>query len=180
MYESRNITNIRALRNSPGIRQPVSCLQIMVAAKKSQPEQDLIFLATLPYFCRFVRTSYSLVDKVSREPVPKAAHHYFFGTKVILDFYWRKVTLVCWKNGIHCFYLFTDVKPCWKGLITRWVTIWEITPICIPWRVDAYNASHLPYMVIVCGEGFSPSQPTPRVFLRGTPRREVFLRGTAR
>lgn len=42
----------------------------------------------LPNYCynsstnRFVRTSYSLVDKVSREPVPKAAHHYFFGTKL--------------------------------------------------------------------------------------------------
>ena len=96
----------------------------------------------MPYFCRFVRTSYSLVDKVSRDPAPKAAHHYFFGNKVILDR--RKLTQVCWKNGIHC-----------KGLITRWVTIWEITPICIPWRVVAYNASHLQYMVIVCGEGFN-------------------------
>ena len=139
-----------------------------MAAKKSQPEQDLIFLVTLPYFCRFVPTSYSLVDKVSRDPAPKAAHHYFFGTKVILDR--RKLTQVCWKNGIHCFYLFTEVKPCWKGLITRWVTIWEITPIYIPWRVVAYNASYLQYMVIVCGEGFSRSQPTPRVFLRGTAR----------
>ena len=32
--------------------------------------------------CRFVPTSFSYVDKVSREQPPKQAHHYFFGTKV--------------------------------------------------------------------------------------------------
>jgi len=34
--------------------------------------------------CRFVPTSLSLVDKVSREQAPKQAYHYFFGTKVLI------------------------------------------------------------------------------------------------
>lgn len=42
----------------------------------------------LPNYCynsstnRFVPTSLSLVEKVSREQAPKQAHHYFFGTKL--------------------------------------------------------------------------------------------------
>ena len=161
MYESRNITNIRALRNSPGIRQTVGCLQIIVAAKKSQPEQDLIFLVALPYFCRFVPTSYSLVDKVSREPVPKVAHHYLFGSKVILDR--RKLTLVCWKNGIHC-------SICSPKLSLRSLFLGEWLPTTPPiysiWWLYVGKVSVDPNLRQGFSSGVLPDRDNLRRFLR--------------
>ena len=30
---------------------------------------------------------------------------------------------------------FTEVKPCWTGYISGWVTIWIISLCCTPWEV---------------------------------------------
>ena len=66
--------------------------------------------------------------------------------------------------------LFTDVKPCWTGLISGWVTISIKYPVLYSLGsqagvVDINHAFHL-YCNVVCGSSFSQSQPDFEGFLR--------------
>ena len=59
--------------------------------------------------------------------------------------------------------LFTEVKPCWTGLISGWVTISIKYPVLYSLGshagvVDINHAFHL-YYNVVCGSSFSRSQP---------------------
>ena len=67
--------------------------------------------------------------------------------------------------------LFTEVKPCWTGLISGWVTISIKYPVLYSLGsqagvVDINHAFHL-YYNDVCGSSFSRSQPDFEGFLRG-------------
>ena len=66
--------------------------------------------------------------------------------------------------------LFTEVKPCWTGLISGWVTISIKYPVLYSLRsqagvVDINHAFHL-YYNVVCGSSFSRSPPDFEGFLR--------------
>ena len=66
--------------------------------------------------------------------------------------------------------LFTEVKPCWTGLISGWVTISIKYPVLYSLGsqadvVDINHAFHL-YYNVVCGLSFSRSQPDFEDFLR--------------
>ena len=66
--------------------------------------------------------------------------------------------------------LFTDVKPCWTGLISGWVTISIKYPVLYSLEsqagvVDINHAFHL-YYNVVCGSSFSRSPPDFEGFLR--------------
>ena len=66
--------------------------------------------------------------------------------------------------------LFTEVKPCWMGLISGWVTISIKYPVLYSLGsqagvVDISHAFHL-YDNVVCGLSFSRSQPDFEGFLR--------------
>ena len=66
--------------------------------------------------------------------------------------------------------LFTEVKPCWTGLISGWVTISIKYPVLYSLGsqagvVDINHAFHL-YYNVVCGSSFSRSQPDFEGFLR--------------
>ena len=79
------------------------------------------------------------------------------------------------KNGYHQrentgSRLFTEVKPCWTGLISGWVTISIKYPVLYSLGsqagvVDINHAFHL-YYNVVCGSSFSRSQPDFEGFLR--------------
>ena len=67
--------------------------------------------------------------------------------------------------------LFTEVKPCWTGLISGWVTISITYPVLYSLGsqagvVEINHAFHLYYYNIVCGLSFSRSQPDFEGFLR--------------
>ena len=67
--------------------------------------------------------------------------------------------------------LFTEVKPCWTGLISGWVTISIKYPVLYSLGsqagvVDINHAIHLYYYNVVCGLSFSRSQPDFEGFLR--------------
>ena len=59
--------------------------------------------------------------------------------------------------------LFTDVKPCWTGLISGWVTFWIDFLSCTPWTSVTPSTSTTN---VVCGLSFSRSQPDFEGFLR--------------
>ena len=66
--------------------------------------------------------------------------------------------------------LFTEVKPCWTGLISGWVTISIKYPVLYSLGsqagvVDINHAFHL-YYNVVCGSSFSRSPPDFEGFLR--------------
>ena len=66
--------------------------------------------------------------------------------------------------------LFTEVKPCWTGLISGWVTISIKYPVLYSLGsqagvVDINHAIHR-YYNVVCGSSFSRSQPDFEGFLR--------------
>ena len=66
--------------------------------------------------------------------------------------------------------LFTEVKPCWTGLISGWVSISIKYPVLYSLGsqagiVDINHAFHL-YKNVVCGSSFSRSQPDFGGFLR--------------
>ena len=66
---------------------------------------------------------------------------------------------------------FTEVKPCWTGLISGWVTISIKYPVLYSLGsqagvVDINHAFHLYYCNVVCGLSFSRSQPDFEGFLR--------------
>ena len=66
--------------------------------------------------------------------------------------------------------LFTEVKPCWTGLISGWVTISIKYPVLYSLGsqagvVDISHPFHL-YYNVVCGSSFSRSQPDFEGFLR--------------
>ena len=66
--------------------------------------------------------------------------------------------------------LFTEVKPCWTGLMSGWVTISIKYPVLYSLGsqagvVDINHAFHL-YYNVVCGSSFSRSQPDFEGFLR--------------
>ena len=66
--------------------------------------------------------------------------------------------------------LFTEVKPCWTGLLSGWVTISTKYPVLYSLGsqagvVDTNHAFHL-YYKVVCGLSLSQSQPDFEGFLR--------------
>ena len=96
------------------------------------------------------------------------------------DNYGNLITIVVrscilWRYGYHqrentgsC--LFTEVKPCWTGLISGWVTISMKYPVLYSLGsqagvVDINHAFHL-YYNVVCVSSFSRSQPDFKGFLR--------------
>jgi len=72
-------------------------------------------------------------------------------------------------KGKHRFLSFAEVKPCWTGLITGWVTIWIIPCAVLLGKSGWYNGhqSRLPPLLqnVVCGLTFTRSQPDFEGFL---------------
>ena len=86
--------------------------------------------------------------------------------------------------------LLTEVKPCWTGLISGWMTIQIKYPVLYSLGsqagvVNINHAFHL-YYIVVCGLSISRSQPDYEGFLRAlrfppssklTPRQSYLLEG---
>ena len=64
--------------------------------------------------------------------------------------------------------LFTAVKPCWTGLISRWVIKYPVlySTGSQAGVMDINHSFHLYHKNVVCGLSFSRSQPDFEVFLR--------------